>query len=386
MKSASSLNLPVLAGVGVLALAIGFALARMTASHAPASAEPAAPASAATVADDVVKIPQAYLSTANISVEPVAAANIGATILAPGSVVAEPGSDALVVARESGNVSSILKQVGDSVKAGDVLARVSSSEGARIAAELRVARANVELARKNQQRDASLLQQGVLARQEAEASEAALLSAQAEAQRAATVAASAHVEGDGTVAVVSPIAGRISSANTTLGAFVEPTAPLFRVTGGHGIQIEAAVRASDTRRIQPGDAAMILRSNGQPLQGKVRSIAEAVDSATRAATVVVTPLDVDGLVIGDGVQLRLIAAGQATSGLSVPESAVQNIDGQDVLFVRTDDGFRAQPVNVGLRSGGMAEIISGVSAGTKVATRNAFLVKAEMKKSSGDDE
>ncbi|KAA1394126.1 efflux transporter periplasmic adaptor subunit, partial [Escherichia coli] len=68
------------------------------------------------------------------------------------------------------------------------------------------------------------------------------------------------------------------------------------------------------------------------------------------------------------------------------EDAVQNLDGQDVLFVRTGSGFRVRPVTVGVRSGGMAQILSGVAAGEPVATRNAFLLKAEMKKAGGGDE
>jgi cobalt-zinc-cadmium efflux system membrane fusion protein len=42
-------------------------------------------------------------------------------------------------------------------------------------------------------------------------------------------------------------------------------------------------------------------------------------------------------------------------------------------------------VLVGTRSGGSAQIISGVQPGDQVATRNAFLIKAEMNKAGGDD-
>jgi cobalt-zinc-cadmium efflux system membrane fusion protein len=43
-------------------------------------------------------------------------------------------------------------------------------------------------------------------------------------------------------------------------------------------------------------------------------------------------------------------------------------------------------VLVGIRSGGSAQILSGARAGEQVATRNAFLLKAEMNKGAGDDE
>ena len=72
------------------------------------------------------------------------------------------------------------------------------------------------------------------------------------------------------------------------------------------------------------------------------------------------------------------------NGLVVPEDAVQSIDGRDVLFVRTTDGFRPTRVLVGTRSGGMAQIVDGIKAGEQVATRNAFLIKADMIKAAKD--
>ncbi|WP_279941951.1 efflux RND transporter periplasmic adaptor subunit [Stenotrophomonas sp. GD04145] len=333
-----------------------------------------------------VAIPDAYLGAAGIAVEAVTSADVAANIGAAGSVVAIPGGEAVVVSRAAGNVTEVLRQVGDKVAKGDILARVASPDGARIAADLRVANAGLSLAQKNASRDQSLLAQGVLARQEAEASQAAYLSAQAEAQRAALVARTANVDGGGSVSVVSPIAGTISSSQATLGVFVEPQATLYRVTGSNGVEVQASVRAGDTSRIRSGDPATIVRSDGTVVSGKVRSVATAVGGLTRAATVVITPENAGaGLVVGDGVQVRLVASAGQSGGMSVPEEAVQNIDGKDVLFVRTEKGFNAQPVFVGVRSGGMAQILSGVSAGTRVATRNAFLVKAEMNKSGGDE-
>ena len=97
-----------------------------------------------------------------------------------------------------------------------------------------------------------------------------------------------------------------------------------------------------------------------------------------------TPAASGKLVVGEGVQVRL-HVGAASKGLVVPEDAVQNIDGHDVVFLRTKEGFSAQPVLVGARSHGLAHIVSGVAAGQLVATKNAFLVKADTIKSAKDE-
>lgn len=294
----------------------------------------------------------------------------------------------MIVSRAAGTVLRVQRRLGEGVRAGDVLATVESPEAAAMASERRVAQARADLSRRTYEREASLFQQGVTPRQEMEAAKAALDVAQAEALRAATVAQSAHLASDGrSVAVVSPIAGKITAQSVTLGAFVAPQAELFRVAGTGAVQVEAAVTAADTSRIVAGSEATILLANGSPLSARVQAVTPTVTGSARVATVVVVPAQpTDRLVVGEGVQVRLRTAVADAAALSVPEDAVQNLDGRDVLFVRTLEGFRPMPVLVGTRSGGSAQILSGVQAGEQVATRNAFLVKAEMNKGGGDEE
>ena len=245
-----SVNWPMIAGVAAVAAAVGFGAAHLPVSEkSPAStqAPEAQKPQSAPVKPGLkeVKIPATYLAAANIAVEPVASAAVGTEILAPATVAALPGSEAVIVSRAAGAVQRVQRRLGDVVKAGDVLALVDSPEAAGMAAERKVAQAKADLARKTYEREASLFQQGVTPRQEMEAAKAALDVAQAEALRAATVAQSAHLASDGrSVAVVSPIAGKITAQSVTLGAFVAPQAELFRVAGTGAVQVEAAVTAA----------------------------------------------------------------------------------------------------------------------------------------------
>src|SRR3546814_12887497 len=72
--------------------------------------------------------------------------------------------------------------------------------------------------------------------------------------------------------------------------------------------------------------------------------------------------------------------GTTSSAIVVPEEAVQSVGGRDVVFVRTANGFKATPVTTGQRSAGRIEIASGLPVGTTIASRNAFLLKAELGK------
>jgi cobalt-zinc-cadmium efflux system membrane fusion protein len=388
-KPTRQLNMPVAAGLALVAAALGFGAAHWTAPRnntaaAPAAKEPAASTPAAAAIPEIA-IPAEYLQVANIAVEPVASGGLEGEILTTGTVQALPNSEAVIVARASGNVTRVLRELGDTVRAGDVLAQVESQEAAAMTAERKVAAARAELARKTYARESSLFQQGVTPRQDLETAQSALAVAESEAQRANAVARAAQVAADGrSVAVRSPIAGKITGESISLGGFVQPQTELFRVAGGGQVHVEAPVSAADIGRIAAGDKASIL-ANGAPVEARVRSVTPTVSGNTRAATVVLEPLaTASRLVVGEGVQVRLHVK-ENGANMVVPEDAVQNIDGRDVLFVRTQAGFRAQPVLVGSRSRGMAQIVSGVQPGAQVATRNAFLIKADMIKSEKEE-
>ena len=388
---------PLVTGAAAIAAALGFGAAHLLAARqAPAAAAASMPAAsqaaaagAGAGADNAqinIKIPAEYLAAAHIAVEAVSGGSLAAEILTAGTVVAPPNSEAVIVARASGSLTRVHRQLGDSVRAGEPLAQVASMEAATMAADRSVANARLDLARKTFARESSLFAQGVTPRQEMEAAQSALAVAQSEAQRASLVASAAHVSADGkSVSVVSPIAGRITTQAAVLGGFVQPQTELFRVAGAGSLLVEAALPTGDVKRVAIGDKATIIAASGTPVAATVRSVTPTVSNSTGAATVILTPVSsTRELISGEGVQARL-HVGNGAAGLIVPEDAVQNVDGHDVLFVRTRDGFRVQPVLVGARSGGVAQIVSGVLAGELVATRNAFLVKADMIKTAKDE-
>jgi len=380
------------AAVAAVAAALGFGAAHLLAARqapvttAPATLAASTPPAAADSDQTEIKIPAEYLTAANIAVEAVGSGGLDGEILTAGTVVAPPNSEAVIVARASGSVTRVLRQLGDTVRAGEALAQVASMEAATMAADRSVANARVDLARKTFARESSLFVQGVTPRQEMEAAQSALAVAQSEAQRASLVANAAHVSADGkSVSVISPIAGRITTQAAMLGGFVQPQTELFRVAGAGSLLVEAALPAADIARVAVGDKATIIAAGGAPVAATVRSVTPTVSNSTGAATVILTPVSsARKLISGEGVQARL-HVGNGTAGMIVPEDAVQNVDGHDVLFVRTKDGFRVQPVLVGARSRGVAQIVSGVRAGELVATRNAFLVKADMIKSAREE-
>ncbi|CAN7262147.1 efflux RND transporter periplasmic adaptor subunit [Phenylobacterium sp. LjRoot225] len=373
------------AGAVLVAGLGGFGLARLMdadAAAAPAEAAQAhheGPEGAVVMSADQVR-------ASGIVVQAAAAGGLAGEIIAQATVAAAPDGQAVLTARATGAVTRIHRRIGDSVRAGEVLAVVESREAAQLAADRTTAAARANLAHKTLARERRLFEQRVSARQDYEQAEAEAAAANAEVRRARMAAGAAKVTADGGgVTASSPIAGRITAAPVTLGAFVQPETELFRVTDPSRLQIEAAISGADAPRVRPGDRAIVETADGQTLQGRVRAITPALDPETGAAT---ATLDLPAASLQPGQQLRARIVTDAAHGpttLIVPEEAVQSVDGRDVVFVRTAQGFQARPVTVRQRSAGRAEIVAGLAPGQAIAIRNAFLLKAELGKAEGGD-
>ena len=367
----------------VAAAALGFGAARLTQSPAPAPTEAAAPAKPS----NTVAMTQQALSASQITVAPAASGELDAAILASATVEATPDAEAVLTARAPGTVSRIMVRIGDLVRAGQTLALVESRDASQIAADRSAASARVTLAARQLERERGLLDQGVTPRADYEAAQANLAVAQADARRASAAAGAARVSGDGrSVAVVSPVSGRVTNAGANLGQFVAAETELFRVADPRRLQITASVPPADAGRVREGDRVELTTTDGRKIEGRVRSSTGVVDPQSRTATVVITPTSGGStLAPGQLVQARILASGGAAkSGVMVPQDAVQTLGSDTVVFVRTGQGFRAQPVQVGSRSGGMVAITGGLAAGTQIATTNAFLLKAEIEKESAE--
>ncbi len=336
---------------------------------------------------ETVKLTVMAIREAGIATETISAGGLAGEIVAQATVTASPTGEAIVTARASGAVTRILKRLGDPVRRGEALAIVESRDAAQITADRGVAAAKLTLAQRSLARERYLYDQKVSARVDLEQAQAEAAMAAAEARRAQAAVRAANVTRDGRgVVIASPISGRITASAVRLGAFVQPEAELFRVSDPNQIQIEAAVGPNDAARLAPGDRAVVELPDGRTVDARVRAVTPTLNGETRSATVV---LDIGGGAVQPGlaVRVRLLPRGGGSSAaIVVPEEAVQSLVGRDVVFVRTATGFTARPVTTGQRSAGRIEIASGLSAGQTIATTNAFLLKAELAKSAGEEE
>jgi len=106
-----------------------------------------------------------------------------------------------------------------------------------------------------------------------------------------------------------------------------------------------------------------------------------LDPTTRTAKVrIELPNPNRELKIGTYVRVALAATGNAERTVPVvPASAVQKINGQQIVFVPTADAnvFELRPVRLGAESNVRYQVLEGLTVGDKVVTNGSFALRAE---------
>lgn len=336
--------------------------------------------------EGIVLIDKDQIEASSIGIETV---QLGAAteLVFPATVAAAPNASARIDARASGVVRSVNKALGDFVRRGEAIARIESADAAALASQVATARARVNELSAFYDREKRLFDANVTARQDLEAALANLQVARSELSRAQAAAAAAGVSRDGrSLAITSPISGQVTSAPIVLGSYVSAGEELFQIVNASGLQVQVALPANDAARVRPGDEATLELGADREIGGRVRSVTPALDPESRSATAIITLAGaVKGMQPGAFLQVRIRPSSETDAdAISVPEEAVQLVEGREVVFVRIQSGFKAMPVVTGTRSGGRIVIESGLRAEQEIATANAFLLKAELGKEEAE--
>ncbi|MBW1851095.1 MAG: efflux RND transporter periplasmic adaptor subunit [Deltaproteobacteria bacterium] len=146
---------------------------------------------------------------------------------------------------------------------------------------------------------------------------------------------------------------------------------------------ELSVYQKDLSIISIGQMVIILAGHEiYEAKGKISYISPIIDEATRTATARVSLDNSTGKwKPGMFVTAEVLTLEQEVP-LAVAKNAIQSFEGQAVVFVQDKEGFRPQPVTVGLQNDKVVEILSGLHAGETYIAKGAFTIKAELMKES----
>jgi len=310
-------------------------------------------------------------------------------------------TEAPILARTDGYLKRRLVDIGDRVRAGQVVAEIDAPEldqqihqaeasvgqaeaaTDQAQANLEQGKANRELARITAERTKMLTARGIAPLQEGDQSQAQLSAQDANvralekailAQRSNLVAGKANLarlqELQGYRLVKAPFDGVITLRNVDVGALVSTGSTLlYRLAQIGTLRTYINVPQSQVNSVRAGQAAALTVSHfpGRSFRGIVARTANALDPATRTMLVEVDVPNADGALFpGTYAEVDLSGA-QVNAPLVVPAAAlVFRTDGAQVAVVQADQTVHLQKITVGRDYGDRVEILQGLTEGATI--------------------
>lgn len=336
-----------------------------------------------------IELSEEQIRAAGIQFSEAGPAEIGSSVSLPGELRFDEDRTAHVVPRVAGVVESVSVNLGDQVKKGQLLAVISSQQLSEQRSELAATEQRLRLARIVFERERILWQERISAEQEylqaqqsLREAEIALRNAQEKTQ---ALGGGSDAAAGNRYELRAPFDAVVVEKHIVLGERVDETTSVFTLTDLSQVWATFSVPARELMRVTVGrEVEVVAGELGVRTMGKVAHVGSLLGEQTRAATARVTLANPDGAWRpGLFVTVRVSADGRSAP-VTVPVEAVQTVENTPTVFVRTPDGFQAQPVSLGARNENRVEIRDGLQAGQEIATTGSFILKSELGKGSAE--
>ncbi|HMU67321.1 MAG TPA: efflux RND transporter periplasmic adaptor subunit, partial [Cellvibrionaceae bacterium] len=267
---------------------------------------------------DVVSLNQTQINTAGIELAQAQAAIVREYLPVYGTVAINAEKMQRVTARFKGVVRSLNKKVGDTVRAGEMLASIESDESLK------------------------------------------------------------------TYTLTAALDGVVLERALNLGEQTDDKT-VFVIADLSSLWVEIALFPSDLAKIHTGQQVRIINpNNAQQAVGELTYLAPQANSVNQAVSGrVVVPNTRHQWRPGQFVQAEVLLA-EHPAAIAVCNEALHEHEGKQVVFVQEADGFKPRPVRIGRSDNTWTEIIAGLNTGETYASKNSFILKAELGKDGAE--
>jgi cobalt-zinc-cadmium efflux system membrane fusion protein len=339
-------------------------------------------------------------------------------LIVPARAAAREGASAVVSSSLAGRLavppSGALPRTGERVEAAQVLALLEPPLGASDLAQLRAfdlqldlevldvvraigeAEARLRFAERERERIAQLRAEGLSTQQQLDQAERDLAVAQNEVAAAArtkssldSLLASRGTRAEGGFAAArrfplfAPISGAVVEVRRVQGESVGPDEPIFRILDSSRVRVDGRVFEFDLPRIGEASAAVATfaalpgrRFELGGVSGGRPYIGQEVDASSRTLLVRYEMENPDGAVRPGMLAELEIATGSVEAAVAIPTEAVVMDQGLATAYVMLEgELFQKRELGLGVKDGGMVEVLRGLEPGERVATRGAYIVK-----------
>lgn len=189
-----------------------------------------------------------------------------------------------------------------------------------------------------------------------------------------------------TYSITSVISGVIAERHINVGEQTTDKT-VFVIADLSSVWVDVAIFPRDAAKIRVGQTVKVTNPSSDATgEGEIISVSALGSSTNQSLTARVLLANAEhewtpGLFVNADVVLA-----KKPAALTIRNEALQDHEGKQVVFVRGPKGFEPRPVKVGRTDGEVSEVLGGVKAGETYASKNSFIIKAELGKDGAEHE
>jgi cobalt-zinc-cadmium efflux system membrane fusion protein len=349
--------------------------------------------------EDTNRLSEAEQKEFGVILNKAQAASLEQYVDLPGEIVLNADQVAHVVPRVAGIIREVKKKQGDHVRKGEVMAIIESRDLADAKAEFLATRERNELAQLNFTREERLWQKKITSEQEYLDARQVKVEARIALRSAEQKLHALGFTDDYLKAlpeqpditftryeIKAPFGGRVIQKHISLGEVLEENAEAFVIADLNTVWVDLQIYQKDLVTIRKGQGVAIQVGHGVPdARGVVDFVGPLLGEETRTALARVVLENKGGDYRPGMFVTARVAVAKTPVSIAVEKTALQNIEGQTVVFVKTAEGFEPQPIEIGRRNTVNVEVISGLNPGDVYVSEGAFTLKAQLSKGAFGD-
>lgn len=181
--------------------------------------------------------------------------------------------------------------------------------------------------------------------------------------------------------VRAPFAGEIVERTAVRGALVDVGKPLFTLADRSVMWAMLNIPEAALGRVREGQTVELQLDSlpGRTFTGRLTWIGAEVDERSRLARARAEVPNPDGVLRAKMFARARILTRNANGALVLPASAVQQVEGQPLVFVKlADDLFEARAVRLGTKFNGRLEVLEGLQPQEQVVVAHSFPLKSQL--------
>lgn len=190
-----------------------------------------------------------------------------------------------------------------------------------------------------------------------------------------------------TYTVTAPISGVVLSRDASVGTVAGEGAALYEIANLSDLWVDLHVFGRDAQHLRVGSPVIVTRmSDAVTAETQIERILPSTATASQSTVARARLRNLDGLWRpGSAVKARVIVD-QTRANLVVPLTALQTSGGEEVVYVQKGETYHTRPVRTGRRDADTVEILAGLKPGEQVVVQQSYLIKADIEKSTAEEE